>query len=273
VTAPNVDGLSIDELRDSRASWWTAEFDDFLWPSLAAVVPAGILDVGCGIGTFARHLAPRCPPGTVLVGVDVDLGRLDVARREASGQAASGASYCAADGRRLPFAGATFGATATILTLQHLADPVEVLGEMRRVTRPGGVVMAVEADNLGQRLYFPAPAPGVDAALQAFWRRMQESPQAPDLAVGPRLPALFHAAGLPSPRISGYLVANATWADPGLFVKRARTAFQRIAGMHGLDGCRECGTLADAIQQAVENAPEPFYTIATVPLFLAVARM
>jgi len=36
-------------------------------------------------------------------------------------------------------------ASVTILTLQHVSEPVQVLSEMRRATRPRGVVMAVEA--------------------------------------------------------------------------------------------------------------------------------
>jgi protein-S-isoprenylcysteine O-methyltransferase Ste14 len=57
----NVDGLSIEELRDSRASWWSGEFDDFLSSAFADVLPARILDAGCGVGTFEEHFASRCP--------------------------------------------------------------------------------------------------------------------------------------------------------------------------------------------------------------------
>lgn len=270
----NVDGLSIEELRDSRASWWSGEFDDFLSSAFADVLPARILDAGCGVGTFEEHFASRCPSGTILVGLDIDLPRLQVALRDA-GSTCPGVSvsYVAADGGALPFRDGTFRVASVILTLQHLSDPVRFLAEMRRVTEPGGMVVAVEADNLGQRLYLPHPSPDVDAALAAYWRRIRECCRPADIAIGPRLPDLFRAVGLPSPRVKAHVLANTSWVEPRVFAERTREAFRRIARKHGVDRSAECEALTDAIDRAAGRPQAAFYTISTVPLFLVTARV
>ncbi len=272
--ATDVDKLSVEELRDSRASWWSQEFDDFLWSSIADVLPGSVLDVGCGIGTLENHLAPRIPPGTKLIGVDIDVRRLGIAAAEASpaGSEAS-AAYVAGDGRSLPFRDATFSVSLVILTLQHVTDPGTVLSEMRRVTGPGGAVVAVEADNLGQRLYFPFPAPDVDLAMAAFWRRIASVCWPADIAIGPRLPDVFRIAGFASPRVKAHSVCSISWTEPGAFFERARVGIERIARQHHVDRTHECEALIEALGRVGAQNRDAFYAISTVPLFLVVARV
>jgi SAM-dependent methyltransferase len=92
---------------------------------------------------------------------------------------------------QLPFPDDTFGVTLAQLVVHFMADPVQGLREMRRVTRPGGTVAACVWDHAGDR-----------GPLAAFWSAVRElDPAAPcesDLA-GVRegqLASLFTQAGL-----------------------------------------------------------------------------
>jgi len=270
----DVDRLSVEELRNSRAAWWSAEFDDFLSSAVDHVLPGRLLDVGCGIGTFEHRFGPRSPSGTAIVGTDIDTRRLGVAAGQAMvlGSGVS-ISYVTADARLLPFADETFKVAMVILTLQHVAHPATVLSEMRRVTKPGGVVAAVEADNLAQRLYFPFPSPDVDTALAAYWGRIGESSQPANIAIGPRLPELFRMAGLASPELKTHMVARASWIDPKAFANKARASFQQIARRHGIGRTVECEALIAAIGRIGSSDQERFYAISTVPLFLVSASV
>src|ERR1700685_2073062 len=58
------------------------------------------------------------------------------------------------DVRQLGFDDASFDIVHAHQVLQHLADPVSALAEMRRVCRPGGVVAARDGD-YGGFLWFP----------------------------------------------------------------------------------------------------------------------
>lgn len=94
------------------------------------------LDVGCGTGVLAGRLAAA---GYAMTGVDPSAGMLDVLRRRTGDVEAVEAS-----GTALPFADGRFDLVLTVATLHHIADPGDVrrtLGEMVRVTRPGGRIL------------------------------------------------------------------------------------------------------------------------------------
>lgn len=270
----DVDHLSIDELRRSREAWWTAEFDDFLWSAFSHLGPTRILDVGCGTGTFEQHLARRLAPDAAIVGIDIDARRVAAAARDKP-QIPAGpvVTYAVGDGVRLPFRDCAFGASVVILTLQHVSEPLRLLSEMRRVTASGGMVIAVEADNTAQRLQVPQASAGLDAAVAAYWCRIQASCQPADIAIGPRLPHLFDQIGLTSPTVRGYLLAHTKWEEPAAFVEGARARFGEIARRHGVERSSECSALIEIIEGLAASSPPRFCTIATVPLFLASARV
>ena len=93
-----------------------------------------VLDVGCGTGTVSLTLAQR---GATVVGVDASEPYLDGARRLRSHPAVT---YELGDACDLPYASASFDACVSTLVIDVIPDVDQVAAEMRRVTRPGGVV-------------------------------------------------------------------------------------------------------------------------------------
>lgn len=105
---------------------------------LGGAEKARVLDVGCGPGVTDTHLAGRVGE---LHGADVSAEIL-----EAAAAANPTVDYHRFDGVTLPFPAASFDATFTICVLHHV-EPAERPGlvrEMRRVTRPGGLVAIYE---------------------------------------------------------------------------------------------------------------------------------
>jgi 2-polyprenyl-6-hydroxyphenyl methylase / 3-demethylubiquinone-9 3-methyltransferase len=90
-----------------------------------------VLDAGCGGGLVAKGLAGA---GATVVGLDLSLGSLRVARR------AAGPRFRPAGGRleRLPFADGTFNAVVAADVLEHVGDLPAVVAELARVLGPGG---------------------------------------------------------------------------------------------------------------------------------------
>jgi SAM-dependent methyltransferase len=89
-----------------------------------------VLDVGGGNG--AIELAFAADPAAVVVSVDALWN--DVAR-------VLGVRRVVADGAALPFRGAVFDAVLCLETIEHLAKPREVVGEIARVAAPEAVVL------------------------------------------------------------------------------------------------------------------------------------
>jgi len=107
----------------------------------AAAAPAGpILDLATGTGDLAIAVR-RDDPTRDVVGADFSLGMLRHARRKLG--TARGA-LVAADALTLPFGEGAFACVVSAFLLRNLVDLERGVREMRRVTRPGGRVVALE---------------------------------------------------------------------------------------------------------------------------------
>jgi SAM-dependent methyltransferase len=93
-----------------------------------------VLDVGCGTGTISLALAER---GAETVGVDASQAYLDGARRLRSHP---DVTYEHGDACRLQYPSGSFDTCVSTLAIDVIPDVELVATEMRRVTRPGGVV-------------------------------------------------------------------------------------------------------------------------------------
>jgi SAM-dependent methyltransferase len=132
-------------------------YSALLSPKLADIagVAAGqrVLDVGCGPGALLAELIRRAGADAVSA---VDPSEPFVA---AARERFPRADIQPASAEQLPFSDATFDATLAQLVVHFMDDPVRGLGEMRRVTRRGGVVAACVWDHAGDR-----------GPLSLFWR-------------------------------------------------------------------------------------------------------
>jgi ubiquinone/menaquinone biosynthesis C-methylase UbiE len=101
---------------------------------LEGLRPGGsVLDLGCGDGS---HMELLSSTGGRVIGMDVSLDLLDLARAIAP--------VVTAAGERLPFADGSFDLVYLSHVLHHAWDPRAVLREIRRVLVPGGALMLIE---------------------------------------------------------------------------------------------------------------------------------
>ncbi len=101
-----------------------------------------VLDVGCGTGILSRALVSH--GNTIRVtGIDPVLAYVSFAREAMPD---SRAHFEVGTAETLPFPDGTFDAALALLVLQDFTDPAHAVSEMRRVTRPGGVVGTCQWD-------------------------------------------------------------------------------------------------------------------------------
>lgn len=130
-----------DENINTRDFWdqvWEAEpaglgIEPDRWAAVTAELkpPAKVLDVGGGRGEFLEWLGPEYDR-TLL-----DHSRYAVELALAEGRAETGVVK---DCRDLPFPDDSFDATFCLELLEHIEFPYYLISELRRVTKPGGVV-------------------------------------------------------------------------------------------------------------------------------------
>jgi SAM-dependent methyltransferase len=124
-----------------------------------AHVAAGqrVLDVGCGPGALTAELVGRLGP-TGVCAVEPSEPFVEAARERHPG-----VDVRRAPAEQLPFPNDSFDASLAQLVVHFMTSPSEGLGEMARVTRPGGVVAACVWDH----------AAG-GGALSRFWEAARE---------------------------------------------------------------------------------------------------
>lgn len=150
---------------------------------------SSVLEVGCGLGEMARVLARLVGTSGRVVGVDYSETMIRQARQRISPDDGP-VTFQRGDIMALDIPDAEFDRTRVEQVLQHVADPRRAVAEMARVTRPGGMVVALEPD--WDSLVIDAADLATSQAFTAFNSRCV----VPHGQIGRRLPALFREAGL-----------------------------------------------------------------------------
>ena len=122
---------------------WSARLaEPFL--EFAGVTPgSAVLDVGCGTGTITLASAER---GAKTIGLDASESYLQGARRLRSHP---DVEYVHGDACHLQYASASFDACVSALVIDVVPTVDLFAAEMRRITRPGGVVACATFDFWG----------------------------------------------------------------------------------------------------------------------------
>jgi SAM-dependent methyltransferase len=209
----------------------------------AGVTAGRVLDVGCGPGALTTELVRRVGPEAVAA-ADPSEPFVDAARARHPG-----VDVRLAPAESLPFDDGEFDAALAQLVVHFMADPLAGVGEMARVTRPGGVVAACVWDHAGGQ-----------GPLSPFWDAVHElHPGSEDesrLAGAHRghLVELFEAAGLADVEETtlSASVAHSTfdeWWEP--FTLAVGPAGKFLAGLD--DAAKE--RLRDACRRSLSDAP------------------
>jgi SAM-dependent methyltransferase len=145
------DALAQNTLADAEAKMFAASagYERFMgrWSRLLAphfITFAGIrngdrvLDVGTGTGSVAAAVEASMPASQI-VGVDPSKGFIAYAQKNAK---SARVRYDVGDAQALNYKDASFDNTLALLVMNFIPDHGKAIAEMRRVTRPQGVVSA-----------------------------------------------------------------------------------------------------------------------------------
>jgi ubiquinone/menaquinone biosynthesis C-methylase UbiE len=106
---------------------------------VAARVQGQVLEVAVGTGLNL----PVYPPTVTLSGVELSPAMLALARQRATEHGLD-VDLREGDAQALPFEDASFDTTVCTLSLCTIPDPAAAIAEMRRVLRPGGLMLLLD---------------------------------------------------------------------------------------------------------------------------------
>ncbi len=190
MTSRPADAWTSDEAYEPYIGRWSRQVAPRFLQWLPHGQPSAWCDVGCGTGALAHAILSTEQP-TFVLAVDPSEAYLAATRRAATGlplEAAAGSATA------IPAKDGDFDRVVSGLVLNFVPQPDEALVEMRRVSRPGGLIAAYVWDY----------AEGMQL-IRKFWdAAVAVDPAAVEFDEGRRFPlcrpdplrALFDSAGL-----------------------------------------------------------------------------
>jgi SAM-dependent methyltransferase len=161
---------------------WTSDLRNYVFTQAGLSNAQRVLEVGCGTGALLSSLQTPA----ALFGLDIDPAALAQARNHAAS-----ADLIRGDAHRLSIPAASLDIVFCHFLLLWVSDPLAALREMKRVTRPGGYVLALAEPDYTARVDQPA-------SLAVIGRLQAESlhRRGADVGLGARLAELFDRAGM-----------------------------------------------------------------------------
>jgi SAM-dependent methyltransferase len=151
-----------------------------------------VIEVGCGPRGCLDLLAARVGATGNVIGVERNGEQAERARRFVQENHLVNVEILQADARDLDLPEKTFDLATARLVLVNVPRPWQIVKEMARLVRPGGVVTLHEADSTTQRYDPPLPAQMRLLQLLNQYAELNEI----DRAIGPKVPRFLREAGL-----------------------------------------------------------------------------
>lgn len=156
--------------RFTQQAGWTRQVRRYLAAELGFSNRTRVLEAGCGTGVITADLWHDDP--AQVHGVDISRAFL----RKAAGHDHN-TRFTVGDVYRLPYADKTFDHTLTHFLLLWLAQPVQGLREMMRVTRRGGSIVLFAEPDYPARIDYPPVLARLGALQEQALREQGAHPE------------------------------------------------------------------------------------------------
>lgn len=187
-TSPDVGGAMSGDVafqwhaRYLQQAAWTRDLRKYLFEKAGIKSARRLLEVGCGTGAILREIETPA----ALLGLDLNPAALTQALIHAPA-----ASPVCADGLAIPFPDASFDIVYCHYYLLWVKNPLQAVTEMKRVTSPGGHILALAEPDYYARVDKPE-------ALRLLGERQTQAlkRQGADVGFGAKLAETFFQAGI-----------------------------------------------------------------------------
>lgn len=183
--------------RYKQQAEWTERIREHLLRKARPNPGDRLLEVGVGTGIILNEFSSS--PEWASFGIDLDQSALQYAR------SINNKFFLAqADGNQLPFPNDCFALSFCHYLLIWVKNPLSILTEMKRVTKPGGFIIALAEPDHASRIDYPPPLD-----LLGQQQTLALADQGIDTKMGRKLPALFSKLGFADIEVG---ILSAQWS-------------------------------------------------------------
>jgi MPBQ/MSBQ methyltransferase len=133
------------DMIDEMVRWGIAQPDPELFDRLENLDPGApriqILDVGCGVGGTAIHLAQRWSKSAQITGITLSSAQVHSAAELARSRGAQNVDFMLGDAMDQAFGAESFDIIWTLESESHMPDKERFVAEIARLLKPGGRVV------------------------------------------------------------------------------------------------------------------------------------
>jgi ubiquinone/menaquinone biosynthesis C-methylase UbiE len=214
-----------------------------------------VLDMGCGTGVAGRFIAHRKGFSGEVLGIDQSPYLVEAANRLAAEEGLEGRiSFQAGDTHGLDLEDEAFDAVVAHTLLSHVGDPLAVLGEAKRVAKPGAMIGIFDGD------YASLTFGQEDEAKSKADDEKVISAMVTQPRVMRQIPRLAKRAGLQLVKVFPYVLAEAGQADFwGPAIESLRTLLPKAGAMNETEAQAWADAQLEASEQGVFFGANNFY--------------
>ena len=151
-----------------------------------------ILDVGCGTGAMLKHFADTVGTTGKVVGFDNSAEQLEFSKQRVAALGITACEFVQGHAHATGLPAASFDLVYSRFLFLHLNDPAAVVSEMRRLAKPGGVIVC-EDISMKNGFTIPKSEP-IDTIKKIIYQAAASA--GIDWDIGLRLYGLLQRAGL-----------------------------------------------------------------------------
>jgi ubiquinone/menaquinone biosynthesis C-methylase UbiE len=159
-----------------------------------------VADIGCGPGVVTCFMAGHIGGNGLAVGIDSDTEQLKVAREESAAKGLHNIRFVKENVYSLGVGPDSFDLVYARSLISHLQQPLEAIKEMRRIIKPGGVLVCEDIDMTS---IYSEPQTKEYLRMVEIFEALGKS-RSTDYNVGSHLPDLLRRAGFKELHVSSH---------------------------------------------------------------------
>jgi len=134
-------------INDAREYWWNKDYLELILKRHSLLDITTLADIGCGKGYMTFKFLPLLNNITACYGVDIEHTHIEDAKNIAKKYPNIDFNFMVGDANNLNIPDNSVDLSVCQTLLLHLQNPQDAISEMKRITKSGGTIMAIETNN------------------------------------------------------------------------------------------------------------------------------